>query len=263
MTAESLQSVEALARSGRFAEALYELNHLRLAGSKCAYLQRALLAELLQRTGDADRASSIAFRIIESPEAPLDVQARCHVILGDHCRDRGQLAEAVHHLHRAITLAQQARKTDARCWAQLVLMLTLAERPYFDASIAILPELRRSVAQLGDPSVTAALHLFVAQIETRRGLLANARHHVRLGRSILDRHHNPWLEGVAAIDLSCLEYLESDFETALKWAERALELAQTAGSASTHRAAWRTSGTFISPAGTLQRLSRPSARRWV
>ena len=179
MSTKSLQAVEALARSGRFSEALHELACLMPPDSQSGvHPQRALHAELLQRTGDDGRAFQLASEMSQSPGVPLDIQVRCHVVLGDHFRNQGELDEAAHHLHRAIALARQARSKNGECWAQLTLMLTLAEGTEVDASVAFLPDVRRSVAQLGDPCVTAALHLFVAQIETRRGLLANARHHV-------------------------------------------------------------------------------------
>ena len=95
---------------------------------------------------------------------------------------------------------------------------------------------KRDIFNLGDPLMTAALHFFVAQLETKRGLFDAAWHHIRAGRSVLGGQENLWLEGMAAIDASCVCYLTSNFDDALSEARAALEKAQSSGHALTRRA---------------------------
>ena len=91
--------------------------------------------------------------------------------------------------------------------------------------------------RLGDQWVTAALHLSIAELESKRGLLDDARRHIRLARALLGGRSNPWLDGVAAIDAACVAYLASDLETATREAKSALASSEISGHAATRRAA--------------------------
>jgi DNA-binding NtrC family response regulator/tetratricopeptide (TPR) repeat protein len=144
---------------------------------------------------------------------------------------------AIERLQTAIELAQSPTPTEERCWAELRLLLTLAEGPGPDTATAYLSTVKNDVTRLGQPLVSTALHLFVAQIEARRGLLANAREHIRIGRSLAKRCENSWIEGLAAIDASCIAFSVSDLDATEAEARKAMRESAKSGHASLLRAA--------------------------
>ena len=107
--------------------------------------------------------------------------------------------------------------------------MTIGEQFASESTVGFIKELRRNVAQLGDPHVTAALHLFVGQLETQRGLLDTGSRHLHISQSILQREPNAWLDGTAAIDAMCLAYLRSEIPQALTLADQALKIAEASG----------------------------------
>ncbi len=225
-------------KAGRFRDALLELRKLeghfepRNRESCCV-----LMAEALQLTGDIQAAESLAIETSKTRGIKPSTLAQCHIVLASICRDRGQLREAVAHLERACRFAEAAQSAALQCWTSLRLMMVTGEMDGAEAAIAMLPEIRRRVTNLADPIVLAALHLWVAEFESKRGLLATADKHIQMGRAILRRHNNVWLEGSAAIDDCCLAYLRSDVTAAFAFASEALDLSTHSGHAATRMAA--------------------------
>src|SRR5688500_17207676 len=88
-----------LIRSGRFYEAAAALQkrehtHTR-PSSKSDPLTMSLLADALQRIGQNDRAEAIAKRTLQVASCSVNVSARCHFVLGNVQRDRGNTAKAI------------------------------------------------------------------------------------------------------------------------------------------------------------------------
>jgi len=152
-------------------------------------------------------------------------------------RDAGNTQQAVSHLQRAFTLATNDGKVNEACWAALPLMLALFEGPGPEAALAFIPYVRRTVVRAGDPLATAALHIFVAEIEAKRGLVSAAAEHLRIGRNVLSEEPNAWLRGSAAVGASCLGYLLSDLPTARTEALLALRHGEESGHRGVRRAA--------------------------
>ncbi len=105
------------------------------------------------------------------------------------------------------------------------------------AAAAYVSTVRRRVARVGDPLVTCALHLYLAYVESQRGLFDNATEHTRIGRSLLfgNRHH--YLHGVGAINASCLAFSLSDLDATEVEARRAMRESAISGHAALRRAA--------------------------
>ena len=83
----------------------------------------------------------------------------------------------------------------------------------------------------------AALHIYLAETEAKRGLLRNARRHLHIGRRGLSGFSNRWLEALAENVESAIETMASDFAAALTHAWKCLELARDAGAASVQESA--------------------------
>jgi DNA-binding NtrC family response regulator/tetratricopeptide (TPR) repeat protein len=114
-------------------------------------------------------------------------------------------------------------------WAHLRLMLTLAEDAGPQAALVLLPEVRKNIVQLGDRQAMAALHIFLAEIETKRGLFDSVKRHLAIGRAHLESEPNLWLDGFASIADLCLAYLESDLREVKRHARQALDKAAASG----------------------------------
>jgi hypothetical protein len=106
-----------------------------------------------------------------------------------------------------------------------------------EAATAYLPSVRRDVARVGEPNITCALHLFVAQIEAQRGLFDNAREHTRIGNSVMSGTGNAYLRALAAIDSSCIAFSVSDLDATRDEARRAMCESARSGHAAIRRAA--------------------------
>ena len=105
-----------------------------------------------------------------------------------------------------------------------------------EASAALLAEARQLATNLGDSHVTAKLHLFVAEMEAKRGLLENARKHSAIARHILSSSPNIYLEAFCNnIDLA-ISVLLCRFADAQTFGARATELAEQCGVAAIYRA---------------------------
>src|SRR5687768_12697269 len=108
-----------LIRSGRFSEALPVLQDRTSSSGQTRKpdpFTLGLLADALQRVGHNDRAEHIACRTLQINGCASHVSARCHFVLGNLHRDRGNTAKAIEHLQIATTLTNS--DLELSCWAQ-------------------------------------------------------------------------------------------------------------------------------------------------
>jgi DNA-binding NtrC family response regulator len=225
-------------KRGRFLEAIAHLQSpsFQYHTPKNEFSQ-ALLADALQLTGDNERAERLINDLGKARGTTPSALARCHITLGAIFRERGNLADAILHFRKALTFAETAHDKEQECWASLRLMAAAGEKEGAETAISMLPDIRRKVTMLGDPIVLTTLHLWVAEFESKRGLLLSARRHIQAARSILREHRNSWLDGSAAIDDFCVAFLHSDIEEAFSFASDALAAAAISGHAATKMAA--------------------------
>ena len=95
-------------------------------------------------------------------------------------------------------------------------MVTLAGRSGPSAAVPILAATRLNVIRLGDPLLSAALHIFVGEMEAKRGLLESASRHTHLGQKLLTASPNIWLEAIAENSNVAIALMLSDFEEGIK-----------------------------------------------
>ncbi|MDE3156059.1 MAG: sigma-54-dependent Fis family transcriptional regulator, partial [Acidobacteriota bacterium] len=117
--------------------------------------------------------------------------------------------------------------------------LIYAERTRIDRPDVrtLLSDLRANATRLGDPFVTAALHIFVSAVEGERGVLDVAERHLRVADSILMVHSNAWLRAEAEVGWTNLYCLTDDVRTAEEHATRSLHWARRSGDAINETAA--------------------------
>ena len=119
-----------------------------------------------------------------------------------------------------------------------------------------LKELRLNVTRLGDPRTTAALHLYVAEMEAKRGLTSRAQVHAGIVRSILAMAPNLLLDAMIENLHLALRILRSDFEGAYSLGERALTSATESGCVSITRACLSNLGTLSYSVGNFNAALR-------
>lgn len=238
MVSSDLNAATTLMKSGRFGDALACLQKMVTSRFDRSYESyQVLLADALQLTGNNHEAEKLATELIGMRETTVLTLVKSHIVLGNAYRDRGEVSEAIVHFKKALTFAEKAGDREQACWASLRLMAAEDDRYGPEIAIGRLAEVRDRVIKLGDPVVLAALHLRVAEFESKRGLLDNARRHIQAGRTLLRTCNNVWLEGNAAIDDFCLSFLTADRDSALIQAAEALRFADVSGHTLTRMAA--------------------------
>ena len=110
------------------------------------------------------------------------------------------------HEYRAVA----AKDLNQSCWSQLRLMLAVAEFSGPQSAVPIFTQVRTDVLKLGDPHVSAALHLFLGEVDAKRGMLKSAERHAALGQQLLGDEPNLWLQAYAENLLVCITVMRSD-----------------------------------------------------
>jgi DNA-binding NtrC family response regulator/tetratricopeptide (TPR) repeat protein len=241
---ESLERATELRRLGRFSEALRFL-----AGSDVAHADRqdaeVLRVDLLEQVGRYGQAGAMARSLLQSRTLSPSQRSTCEFVLARIDREDGKLASAVARLHRSVALAIQGKDPVRACWSQLRLLLLVAESSGPETVPALLREVRSNIRKLGNPQLTAALHIFVGEMEAKRGLSRNAERHTRLGAQLLSNAPSIWLETDAEITHVALAIMRSDLDGGLAHAARALQLAEQSGRAAALRASLANLGNLM------------------
>ena len=250
---ESLDHVRRLMHLGQFRDALDALEHG--SGAVPRGDRDLLRAELLEHVGASDEAVALATTLSKLRQLPLALKSRCEAIIGRVLFDDGDAEGGLARLQRSALMAQQAN--DDRCIfdAKLPILAIVSDRSGPAAGSSLLAEVRELATKLGDPQVTARLHLFVAQTEAKRGLLDNAKRHTALARRILQVSPNIYLEAfIGNVDLG-IGVLRSEFDHARAIGVRAAELAKLAGAIKIYRAIVGNLGNLFFEMGDFERAS--------
>src|SRR5262245_25172995 len=190
-----IDSVRQLKFAGRFSSALRELDGLRIPAEFKVEAQ-LLKAELLERVGRPGQARVAIETLFKSNELSLSQQGRCEYVLGKAATEDGSIESAIAHLQRAVSAFDRSGYLAGSCAAHIALML-LVSRSGPDAVTPVVAQLRRNATKLGDPITTASLHVFVGEMEVKRGLLDVGFRHANIALGILHRTPNAWLEAAA------------------------------------------------------------------
>jgi DNA-binding NtrC family response regulator/tetratricopeptide (TPR) repeat protein len=245
---DSLGQAHEFKRLGRFAEALGFL-----ARSEVEHADRqdadVLKADLLEQVGRYGQARALAHTLLRSKTLSPSQRSSCEFVLARVDREDGKLESSVARLHKSVALAVQGKDHVRACWSQLRLLLLLAESSGPETVPALLREIRSNIRKLGNPQLTAALHIFVGEMEAKRGLYRNAERHTSLGLQLLSHDPSVWLETVAEITTVALALMRSDFDGGLAHAARALQLAEQSGRAAALRASLANLGNLMYAVG--------------
>lgn len=227
-----LKDAKRLARSGYYSEAYHALDAATIERAERSQAD-VLRVEVLERLGHYDVAKAEAERLLKlSDRLHGGQRSACRVVIARAAVEAGEFDTARMHLQRAIGSALAAGDHERAFWAQLRLLLIVSDLSGPEAAVSLLADLRVSAARTGDPLIRGALHLFVGQIEAKRGLLTTAHRHVQVALALLSNEPNVWLQALAEHIEVCVAVLRADLVGALEHAPRAVALAQRSGVAS-------------------------------
>jgi DNA-binding NtrC family response regulator/tetratricopeptide (TPR) repeat protein len=232
-----MHGIEELVAAGRYLEALRAIRANPIASPNEQLARETLWAELAQYTGCDEEAIAHAQTVLDRKPLDQSLAARCHIAIGEVHRNAGQPGSAIESYRQALLAAQKAKDDRQQGLAELRMLLATADGPGLEAATAYVSTVRRHVARVGDPLVTCALHLYLGLIEAQRGLLDNAREHIRIGRSLLSGSGHHYFHGVAAVDASCLAFSISDLDATEAEARKAMHESAKSGHAALRRAA--------------------------
>jgi len=250
---ESLEPVLRLTRLGRFGDALHALEE----GKKptAARDGEILRAELLEQVGMLDEGLAVASTLQRSKQLTAPQRSRCEAVIGRILFEKGDTESGLSRLQRAALIADEARDLRALFYAKLPILGIVSDRSGPAAGSSVLADVRQLATKLGDPEITARLHLFVAQTEAKRGLLENAKRHTSVARRILRMSPNVYLEAFTGnLDLA-IGVLRSEFNSALEFGLRASELARQSGAVKIQRAILGNLGNLFFEMGDFTRAT--------
>jgi tetratricopeptide (TPR) repeat protein len=222
-------------RSGRFVLALNELEHASIPGDRKTDAQ-ILKAGILERLGRHAQSRAVAMSVLTSRSPTPRSRAPCECILGKIEREKGAIHLAIERFQKAALIADEIGDLESLCWAHLFLMLMVSQRAGPEAATPLLSRARATATKLGQPRMTATLHMFVSQVEAYRGLLDSADTHATLALELIQQSPDLWIEALSLNTRLAVAILTSDDDRALEIGQHALEVAQESGAAGPLRA---------------------------
>lgn len=241
-----LSQAEDLLRSGLFAQAL---ETTRSAGATGA--SQVLRVWALERTGATLEAKELAERLLKRRDLSSLDRATCEYVLGQIAWECvGDTNAALSHIQRAISLSDSCGNDWNSCMFRLRLLVMMTDKSGPLSVVPLFAKLRAQCTKLGDPSLSACLHIFIAETETKRGLLRSGERHARLGKSLLSLKANPWLGSIA--DTALVANGMTRGGDVLAYAQHALEQAEEAGSATMRRACLCNMGVVLHTIGRFE-----------
>lgn len=231
----TLAHTKEFAASGRFGQALAALGESQISGDDRIGAE-VLRTELFERVGRLGQSRALAQRLLRAKGLTLADRSACEYVLGRIASEDGETDEAIAHLRRSAVVARQAKDLRRLCWAELRLLLILSDRSGFESVRPLVAEIRRNTVTLGDRQLSAALHIFIGQIEAKRGLLRRALWHTKLAQRLLVDAPNLWLDAIAENTRFAVAIMDCDLERASTHGERALHIANQSEAAAVRRA---------------------------
>jgi DNA-binding NtrC family response regulator/tetratricopeptide (TPR) repeat protein len=230
----SLETARALADSGCFAKALDDLNQATIhPDSRLA--ADVLRSDLLERVGRMGHSRVMLGTVLRSRQLTDSQRSACEYVLSRLEWEKGDIESSISHVQRSIHLAKSGGDLERLCLSQLRLVSLTCDRSGPEAAAPLLAELRSNSMKLGDPQVTAALHITVGNMDGRRGLVQSGQRHTRLGQQLLSKRPNAWLESSAENSHLAFCILLSDFDAAVEHGRRCLCLIEQSGAPAARR----------------------------
>src|SRR5262245_32134620 len=170
---DSARAAQQLSSVGKYRDAL---SALATSDARREVTATELLrAELLALVGECSKAQAVVDGL--QRHKTLSDRDRSHLEFVSACIavERGSTEDEAQHLHKSISFAERAGDLERACWAQFRLASLFADQSGPEAVQGLIRDFRENATKLGDASITAALHVLVALIDGKRGLLEAAQ----------------------------------------------------------------------------------------
>ena len=156
---DSLAAARRLNSVGRYREALEELQSVDTHRST---LEAQLLrAELLTITGQPAQALQILQQLDKAKLWTDSERSHSEFIRSRIAKEEGNFDGQLQHLQRSLAAAERAHDLERTCLAQLHLIGLVADRSGPDSVGTLVTATRENATRLGDPTITAMLHVVV------------------------------------------------------------------------------------------------------
>ena len=189
---------------------------------------RVIVAHTLALTGDLESARQLA-ELDRHAQTASWIRSYAESVLALVLWRNADMDAALQHFQAALRLAHESGDNDRIAWAHLQLFRCLIDGHPTDASLAMLPDIRRAVTRAGDPQIAAYLHSCVAVLAGQMGHLDEARRHCDLAESLLTLAPNAWILGNSLVNRSTLAILGCDFEQAFEYVTKAKDALARSG----------------------------------
>src|SRR5581483_5152867 len=247
--------INRLARAGRPVAALDKLESYRW-GEEQRLRMRIVKASLLEQIGRLAESRSILHSLLNGNRASVTMRARAEYILGKIERENGAISNAVEHLQKSSLLAERCDDMECVCLSNVLLLAVIAQQSGFEAVVPLLNRTRTTATKLGDPQVTALLHLFVGQLEAKRGFLNRAARHAMIASEILNADPNLIIEAHIWNTRFGIALLQSDIPSARIFGRSAVTAATESGAAAPLRASLGNMGNLHHAVGEYEQAVR-------
>ena len=214
-----IEEANRLLRQGRYAKALDKLERMSDVANKgqCDLLK----AELLVNVGRTDEARTTLRQAISGRRLSDGERGQVEFIESGLCVQTGDFDGQLHHLSRCVLQSEKANDLRRVCIAQLTLIGLTADKTGIDSVRALLASARVNINRLGDPSITAWMHICVAENDAKRGLLERSRMRLLMAVRLMEPDGNHDLMAWAYNNLLGVSVLQADFESAAEFGEKA------------------------------------------
>src|SRR5581483_348749 len=188
-----------------------------------------LRADILEHLGRDGSSRALVTALLKRKELSAADRSICELVLGKLDWKGGDNDGAILHLQRAVSSAKGSGDLHRLCRCQLRLLQILSDRSGSNASAPLLAELRANTTKLGDPTITAGVHIVMGEIDAKLGLIRSSHRHIKAAANIVATDQNLWQEAQVANSQLNLSVLKSDFDAAIFHGKRALALARQSG----------------------------------
>ncbi len=231
---EHLAQADAEIARGRFRAALEHLAELRPRQRSRHYLPYNLsTAEVLQLTGQNERAHRLATAGLRAADRTRITDARCLAVLARVAFENGRVKRSAQLFRRAHTAAERAHDGELTARILLDMLASVADwLPPPDVD-RLSKQCERAATYAGNPHAAARFHGVIAELRAGEGLVDQAASHLRMGELFLHASPNVWLKGQLHLTRAMLHALKRESVAGALQARKALACAKQAGHAGT------------------------------
>ena len=163
---------------------------------------RVLRAQLEVHVGTPTKARQLAEALLNERLTSSE-KSICWELVGRACLSVGQIEDGLRAMGRAFAAVKATEDTKLEAILSAQYTQALLNWVGVEAAALEIPRLRQLAVRSGEPHAMIALHLLVAEINARRGLVSGTTTHLEIARGLLKQFENFWQQGRLRNHLLC------------------------------------------------------------